>query len=237
MQHGPHQWSGLAGSAPGRHPRPRVRLPRLRQSKSDRRGFRERARAPANFPSDVDRAVGFFATLPDIDINRLGVLGASCGGSQTLLLAQREPRVRAIGFFSSSLPGLTDQDLIQFESNTALPILGIAAEQDAGTFERTRRMFDSSSHTDTKLVVYKGALHGAPLLEHDPGLADSIVACSVPSSRRRRVRRILERVGPGLAMAATGVGAGDWPPPPSPAPATARHCLGHRRRRRSSNSR
>lgn len=148
------------------------------ESKSDLVGdfANERARLLPDFPSDVDRALGFFATLPDVDINRLGVLGASCGGSQTLLLALREPRVRAIGFFSSSLPGLTDQDFVQFESNTALPILGIAAEKDAGAIERTRRLFDRSGHADTKLVVYKGALHGAPLFEHDPGLAESIVA-------------------------------------------------------------
>jgi alpha-beta hydrolase superfamily lysophospholipase len=136
----------------------------------------ERARLLPDFPADVDRAVSFFATLPDVDVKRLGVMGASCGGSQTVLLALREPRVQAIGFLSSSLPALTEQDLVQFESNEGLAILAIAAEKDAGTIEITRRLFDRSSHPDSKLIVYKGALHGVPLFEHDAGLADSIVA-------------------------------------------------------------
>lgn len=135
----------------------------------------ERDRLLPDFPADVDRAVAFFATIPDVDVKRLGVMGASCGGSQTLLLALREPRVQAIGFLSSSLPALTDQDLIQFESNQGLPILAIAAEKDSGTFQRTRRLFEQSTHPSTKLIAYKGELHGVPLFAHDTGLVDAIV--------------------------------------------------------------
>ncbi len=136
----------------------------------------ERDRLLPDFPADVDRAIAFFATLPDVDMKRLGVMGASCGGSQTLLLALREPRVKAIGFLSSSIPWLTDQDLVQFESNQGLPILAIAAEKDTDTFARTKRLFDRSPNPDTKLIVYKGNLHGVPLFVHDQGLVDSIVA-------------------------------------------------------------
>jgi dienelactone hydrolase len=128
------------------------------------------------FVSDVDRAVAFLGTLPDVDMKRFGVMGASCGGSQTLLLALRDPSVKAIGFLSSSLPFLTDQDLVQFEKNRDLPILAIAAEKDEGTYERTKRLFESSPNPASKLLLYKGDLHGVPLFAHDPGLVDSIVA-------------------------------------------------------------
>jgi dienelactone hydrolase len=148
------------------------------QSVTDRTGefSANRARLWPEFVSDVDRAVAFLGTLPDVDRKRLGVMGASCGGSQTLLLALRDPSVKAIGFLSSSLPFLTDQDLVQFEKNRDLPILGIAAEKDEGTYERTKRLFDSSPNPASKLVLYKGDLHGVPLFAHDPGLVDSIVA-------------------------------------------------------------
>ena len=147
-------------------------------SRSDLVGdFRtESERLWPDFPADVDRALAFLRTLPDVDGQRLGVMGASCGGSQALLLALREPKVKAIGFLSSSLPWLEEQDLVQFETNRTLPILAIAAEEDQGTFERTRRMFERSTDPASRLIVYKGKLHGVPLFEHDPGLVDSIVA-------------------------------------------------------------
>ena len=147
-------------------------------SKSERVGeFQaESDRLWPDYPSDVDRAIGYLRTLPDVDGKRLGVLGASCGGSQTLLVALREPKVRAIGFLSSSLPWLDEGDLVQFEKNSALPILAIASEEDAETLARAKRLFDRSSDPHSKLIVYKGKLHGVPLFEHDPGLVDSIVA-------------------------------------------------------------
>lgn len=128
------------------------------------------------FGDDVDRAVELLRGMPDVDASRLGVMGASCGGSQALLLALRDPEVKAVGFLSSSLPRLGDVDVAQFEANRALPVLAIAAEKDEGTYERMQELFAKSADARTKLVLYKGGLHGVPLFEHDPGLVPSIVA-------------------------------------------------------------
>ncbi len=127
-------------------------------------------------PDDVDRAVEFLRGMPDVDGARLGVMGASCGGSQALLLALRDPEVKAVGFLSSSLPRLGDVDVAQFQANRTLPVLAIAAEKDKGSYERAQALFAGSADPRTKLVLYKGALHGVPLFEHDPGLVASIVA-------------------------------------------------------------
>lgn len=129
-----------------------------------------------SFPDDVDRAVEFLRGMPDVDGARLGVMGASCGGSQALLLALRDPEVKAVGFLSSSLPWLGDVDVAQFEANRTLPVLAIAAEEDEGTYERMQELFAKSAEGRSKLVLYKGELHGVPLFEHDPGLVPSIVA-------------------------------------------------------------
>lgn len=128
------------------------------------------------FPDDVDRAVAFLRGMPDVDPSRLGVMGASCGGSQALLLALRDPGVKALGFLSSSLPRLDNVDVAQFEANRSLPLLAVAAEKDEGTYERMRELFAKSADPRTKLVLYKGELHGVPLFEHDAGLVPSIVA-------------------------------------------------------------
>ena len=128
-----------------------------------------------SFLDDVDRMVAFFRTMPDVDGERFGVMGASCGGSQALLLALRDPKVKALGFLSSSLPWIEPGDVVQFEVNRSLPILAIASEGDAETFDKTRGLFERSKDPLSKAVLYKGNLHGVPLFEHDPGLVDSIV--------------------------------------------------------------
>jgi alpha-beta hydrolase superfamily lysophospholipase len=136
----------------------------------------DRDRLWQDFPMDVDRALAFVRTLPDVDGERLGVMGASCGGSQALLAALRDPAIRAIGFLSSSLPWLADAELAQFEANRSLPILAVAADADQGALQRAKRLFEGSKHARSELILYKGELHGVPLFEHDPGLVGSIVA-------------------------------------------------------------
>lgn len=38
------------------------------------------------------------------------------------------------------------------------------------------RLFGASAAAASKLVLYKGELHGVPIFAHDPGLVPSIVA-------------------------------------------------------------
>ncbi|HZV35319.1 MAG TPA: acetylxylan esterase [Verrucomicrobiae bacterium] len=45
---------------------------------------------------DSIRAVDFLVSLPDVDTNRLGCMGASGGGTQTMLLGEIDDRVRAL---------------------------------------------------------------------------------------------------------------------------------------------
>ncbi|MBU8898104.1 alpha/beta hydrolase [Corallococcus sp. H22C18031201] len=45
---------------------------------------------------DVRAALAFVASRPDVEASRLGLLGFSMGGATALLVAQEEPRVRAV---------------------------------------------------------------------------------------------------------------------------------------------
>jgi dienelactone hydrolase len=129
------------------------------------------------FDDDVERTYEFLASMPGVDPERIGVLGASCGGSQALLLAGRHDGVKAVGFLSSDAPWIPETDIEAFESNrTDVAFLGIAAEGDEAAAAMEQRLFGKSPHPASKLILYKGARHGIPLFEQDPHLTDVIVS-------------------------------------------------------------
>lgn len=127
------------------------------------------------FDGDVDRAYDFLRAYPGVDGTRIGAIGASCGGSQAMLLALRYADVKAVVFLSSGLPWIDEEDLVLFEKNRTIPLLTIAAEGDRGTTERGRRVFESSRHPDSRLILYKGDEHGVPLFRKDSSLIGTIV--------------------------------------------------------------
>jgi dienelactone hydrolase len=101
----------------------------------------------------------------------LGVVGASCGGGQAIILAGSKT-VNALMFFSS---GLSQDRLDAFEMLDSTPTYIIAAQEDKYTFNSANKLFAMTTNLQNKLVSYKGKGHGSPLFKHDLGLADSMV--------------------------------------------------------------
>lgn len=52
--------------------------------------------------TDALTGLKFLRALPDVDNNRVAVIGHSFGGSLTVLLAEREPKLRAVVIFSAA---------------------------------------------------------------------------------------------------------------------------------------
>ncbi len=126
----------------------------------------------AHWPSDVQIA---FDYLQD-KIGKNGivaVIGASCGGSQAITLAEKE-EISAISFFSSSQ---SDKNIARYETKLAdKPTLIIASQDDGRTFTSAQQLFKTAKHPNSKLISYKGSEHGYPLLDSDKQLANTIVA-------------------------------------------------------------
>jgi dienelactone hydrolase len=51
---------------------------------------------------DAAAALAYLRALPDVDARRIALIGYSFGGSLTLLLAEREPAIRALVLFSTA---------------------------------------------------------------------------------------------------------------------------------------
>ena len=102
----------------------------------------------------------------------IGVVGASCGGSQAITLAEKNP-VNVIGFLSSRQ---RDNNIALYKKILAdKPTLIVASEKDTGTFESAQKLFTTSTNINSKFIAYKGNAHGYPLLDSDSMLASYMV--------------------------------------------------------------
>lgn len=126
----------------------------------------------SHWPSDVQLAYNHLKSKMS-DKGIVGVVGASCGGSQAITLAENNP-ISLIGFFSS---GQRDENVARYKKILAdKPTLIIASEEDRGTYESAQKLFTTTTNTSSKFIAYKGEAHGYPLLDTDTQLASYMVA-------------------------------------------------------------
>ena len=79
-----------------------------------------------------------------------------------------------MAFFSS---GQNDKNIARYKSTFAdKPTLIIASEEDWGTYNSAKKIFDAAINANSKFIAYKGAAHGYPLLDKDSQLASTIVS-------------------------------------------------------------
>ncbi|MGE3466007.1 MAG: alpha/beta hydrolase family protein [Pyrinomonadaceae bacterium] len=124
------------------------------------------------FRADTESAYQFLISQPGVIRDRIGVAGASCGGRQAIFLAADHPEIKALVFVSSGVGGPSEA---AFDKLAALPIVAITGESDRLAVDSTKRLFERSLHTDSRLLIYKGSAHGTPLFAIDPFLR-SVVA-------------------------------------------------------------
>ncbi|WP_019027639.1 alpha/beta hydrolase family protein [Colwellia piezophila] len=126
----------------------------------------------AHWPTDVQLAFDYLKEKAGKKSN-IGIIGASCGGSQAITLAEKES-ISAISFFSSSQ---SDKNISRYEKVLAdKPSLIIASEDDGRTFTSAQQLFSTTKHPKSKMLSYKGDMHGYPLLDSDKQLTQTIVA-------------------------------------------------------------
>ena len=126
----------------------------------------------SHWPTDVQLAFDYLKDKMGKD-GKVGIIGASCGGSQAITLAEKET-ISAISFFSSSQ---SDKNIIRYgKTLVEKPTLIIASEDDGRTFTSAKLLFTAAKHPNSKMISYKGSMHGYPLLDSDKQLAQTIVA-------------------------------------------------------------
>ena len=101
----------------------------------------------------------------------IGIIGASCGGSQGLALMEKK-EVKAMSYFSS---GQNEERIARYKNQfSGMPTLIIAAKDDGFTYTSAQKLFELATNPNSKLIAYSAGGHGYPLLAKDPTLAAQI---------------------------------------------------------------
>jgi dienelactone hydrolase len=130
----------------------------------------------AGMKDDVNAAVEFLAHQPNVDPNRLGVIGASYGSSLAIIHAARDPRIKAVALLS---PGLNYFGNLETEGPVRdygpRPLLIVAAEDDPESASDSRVLDKAATGSQHQLKIYPNGGHGTKLFAAQPTLEGDLL--------------------------------------------------------------
>jgi dienelactone hydrolase len=120
---------------------------------------------------DVDAALKFLTSQSTVNATALTIVAADCAVTHGVDAARRNQNIKGLILLS----GATDSEGETYITNSKLPVLGIASEEDAQAAAAIKKALDASTNRDSQLEIVKGAGHGTAMLEKQPDLEADIV--------------------------------------------------------------
>lgn len=125
--------------------------------------------------NDLQQVWNYLGARPDIDEDRMAVLGASIGANLALVTGADNSNARTVVLLSPGLnyAGVETRDpLLTYGER---PILIVASQEDTYAADSSGRL-EEIALGETRLVMYQGAGHGLHMFDREPGLADLIIS-------------------------------------------------------------
>jgi dienelactone hydrolase len=124
------------------------------------------------WPGDVDAALTWLISQPQVDKTRIGAAGASCGVNQAVQLARSHPEVRTLVLLSG---GINPAGRLHLRDAPGLPVLAAASDGDGGVVGQMRWALGWSRNPANKFVEYKAAGHGTDMFAAEKGLQPLVI--------------------------------------------------------------
>ena len=106
----------------------------------------------AKIAMDVTAALGFLASQPEIDPNRLAVFAEEISGEWAVRGSLGNPGVKALAFISGRLSAEARD---QLAANDHLPVLCVVSKEDKHSFGDMSKVFAASQNPESDLRVYE----------------------------------------------------------------------------------
>jgi len=120
---------------------------------------------------EKDTKIAYEFLKQKVGSDNISFIGASCGGVQSIYLAEKV-KPKSFTFFSS---GMSEPVIKKFVKQSEIPALIIAAQGDKYTYNSSKIIYEKAKSEDTRMLLYKGDGHGIPLFKQDPKLQESMV--------------------------------------------------------------
>jgi dienelactone hydrolase len=123
---------------------------------------------------DIDVAVKTLLSQPGVNTQRIGVGGASCGVTMSLLTARKYPQLVRTTVLLAGPYSRLEREFI--EKTDLVPVLGVASEEDGLATKWMREIIKSSKSPASKVVIYNGAGHGTNMFAKEKELEPMLVS-------------------------------------------------------------
>ncbi len=125
--------------------------------------------------NDVNAALSWLLNRPEVNGERIGIVGASIGANLALRGGSSHPQVKSLVLLSPGLSyrGLTTLDALATYGQR--PIMLVAAEGDAYSADSARKL-NSQALGQHQLKIYPNNQHGTAIFEAQVGLEPMILA-------------------------------------------------------------
>lgn len=120
---------------------------------------------------DIDAGMDFLVDQPGVDAKVIGVGGASCGVFLGVEAAARYPNIVALALLSGPFDAEGASQLARLGD---VPVLGAASEGDTRAYNAMKRVFQVTSHPDSRNIQYKGDAHGTDMFRTEADLQQEI---------------------------------------------------------------
>ncbi|MCC6451668.1 MAG: alpha/beta fold hydrolase [Acidobacteria bacterium] len=114
--------------------------------------------------SDANSAVEFLSKQPNVDADKIGLVGASYGSSVAIMYAADHPKIAAVVLLS---PGVNYFDNLPtipaIKKYGSRPILLVAAKDDADSADAVEKLMEDSGNPNAQATVYPDGGHGTLL--------------------------------------------------------------------------
>ena len=136
-------------------------------------GAEQQSTVDLYWPGDVDAALAWLTSQPQVDKTRIGAVGASCGVNEAVQLARRHPEVRTVVMLSG---GVNAAGRLHLRDSPGLPLLAAASHGDGGAVGQMQWALGWSRNPANKLVEYKAAGHGTDMFAVEKGLEPLVLS-------------------------------------------------------------
>jgi dienelactone hydrolase len=140
----------------------------------DYRGFGETAASGdlyEHLAADVDSALSKLMSQPGVDKKRIAAGGASCGVDNSMQLAIRNDKIKALFLLTGPIP---EDGVAYIKSHPNVPVFAIENGDEAAAVKELDAIIKNSKNPASTMKAYTNGAHGVPIFDKHPEIIPTV---------------------------------------------------------------